>query len=452
MAQISKIQYKDIIEAKRFDAEYFKPEYLNFNSILENKKHILLNQIAFITDGIHTSIDFNERSNILLFSAKAPKENYLDISNLQCISQNQHKKNPRTSLAVGDVLISTVGTIGNIGTVTKEILPANSDRHVGIIRPYEMSSFFLSTFLNSKYGRFQSIRKSAGNVQPNLYIKDLKTFIIPNLPKTFQQEIETLVKQSHEKQNEAKNLYDEAQNLLLEELGLLDFMPKHKLSFSVSKQKIDEAKRIDSEYFQPKYDEIIEKIENYSGGYKRLSYFSKKYSTGYPFKSDSYIKNGIYLIRINNIKEGNLDLSNIINIPKKDQELSPKDIVKEDDILITMSGTIGNSCKIPHGISAVINQRIMKISPKNIDFEVLPLFINSILGESQLKRIGTGGVQTNISSKDIMDIKIPLLKQSIQEQISQKITKSKILRKESKNLLELAKTKVEQEIENGNKN
>ncbi len=45
------------------------------------------------------------------------------------------------------------------------------------------------------------------------------------------------------------------------------------------------------------------------------------------------------------------------------------------------------------------------------------------------------------------EIKIPLIKQNIQNQIAEKITKSQQLRKESKDLLELAKTKVEQEIE-----
>ena len=85
-------------------------------------------------------------------------------------------------------------------------------------------------------------------------------------------------------------------------------------------------------------------------------------------------------------------------IPLSDLALSEKDIAKENDILISMSGTIGNSCKIPKGITAVVNQRIMKITPKNFNSDVLSLIINSVIGELQLNRIGTGGVQTNISS------------------------------------------------------
>ncbi|MDR1944694.1 MAG: hypothetical protein LBQ59_01000 [Candidatus Peribacteria bacterium] len=33
------------------------------------------------------------------------------------------------------------------------------------------------------------------------------------------------------------------------------------------KSDVEQAQRYDAEYFQPKYAEIIEKIENYAGGY-----------------------------------------------------------------------------------------------------------------------------------------------------------------------------------------
>ena len=37
MSQISHIKYKDVIEAWRFDAEYFKPKFLEMISNLEKK-------------------------------------------------------------------------------------------------------------------------------------------------------------------------------------------------------------------------------------------------------------------------------------------------------------------------------------------------------------------------------------------------------------------------------
>jgi len=85
-------------------------QYLNEIRQKDNQK---IKQFAFVTDGIHASIDFDETSNINLVSAKAPKDNEFDLSKTGYISEKMHKKNPRTALRENDVILSTVGTIGN---------------------------------------------------------------------------------------------------------------------------------------------------------------------------------------------------------------------------------------------------------------------------------------------------------------------------------------------------
>ena len=134
-------------------------------------------------------------------------------------------------------------------------------------------------------------------------------------------------------------------------------------------------------------------------------------------------------------------------MPFEDILLSPKDIANENDILISMSGTIGNSCKIPKGVKALVNQRIMRITPKNYNVEILPLVINSIIGKMQLERIGTGGVQTNISATDIKEILVPVFDKQIQEKIASLVSESFTLKKQSEQLLETAKRAVEIAIE-----
>jgi len=112
-----------------------------------------------------------------------------------------------------------------------------------------------------------------------------------------------------------------------------------------------------------------------------------------------------------------------------------------------MSGTIGLTCVVPKNTCLVINQRIMKTSIRGYNPHVLALLLNSIVGKWQLERIGTGGVQTNISSTDIKNILIPILEDKTQKQIANLIQKSFALRKESQELLEKAKIAVENEIQ-----
>lgn len=452
--EVSEIKRTDFLNDNndfRLDSEYFLKSYIKLLHDIDNIGYKRISEFSYVTDGIHTSIDYSESSGINLISATSPRENYFDISRNAFISEDAHKKNPRTALKENDIVLSTVGTIGNCAVVRKTILPANSDRHVGIIRIIDgFLPNFVSTFLLTKYGRFQTWRESTGNVQLNLFLYKIRTLKIANLSVDFQNVINEIVEKAHSNRIFSQNKYSQAETLLLETLGLWDFeINSDAVNVKGFKESFLSTGRLDAEYYQPKYEQIINAIKSCQAGCDKLENFIFDYSTGFPFKSESYTDFGIPLIRINNIQNGELDISNAVCLPFEDELLSPKDIAQENDILISMSGTVGSSCKIPVGTRALINQRIMRITTKNYNAEILPLIINSIIGRYQLERIGTGGVQTNISATDIKQILIPILDKDTQHQISSLIQESFRLKKESEQLLDLAKRAVEIAIEEG---
>jgi type I restriction enzyme M protein len=434
--------------SSRFDSEYFRKHYLASLKILQKIRYQKIHDIAYVTDGIHESIDFDEDSNILSFSAKYPKENYFDINDIKYISERQHNLNPRTQFQEDDVIISTVGTIGNCAVVDKYILPANSDRDVGIIRIHDKSvkPRFLSTFLVSRYGRFQSERESTGNVQLHLFIYKIKEIKVPQLKDDFQQYIEKIVKFSKNLLDSSQCIYQQAEDLLLTELGLKDWQPtEESIAVKSFSESFLSSGRLDAEYYQPKYDEIETTIMKY--GFIELIKISKNVSTGFTYDSADFVDNGIDIIRINNITQYGLDLSNSVKISPDNSSLRLKDKVAPGAILISMSGSIGLCCCIQDEINAFINQRIMKLYPVDFDGNVLAMIINSVIGKMQLHRVGTGGVQTNLSNSDILNLKIPKLPVSVQQSMSQSINKSLNFRQKSKQLLEIAKIGVEKAIE-----
>ena len=127
-------------------------------------------------------------------------------------------------------------------------------------------------------------------------------------------------------------------------------------------------------------------------------------------------------------------------------------MAKPGDIVLSMSGTIGMTALISKDIpKSSINQRILRITSQNIDKDYLVILLNSIIGSFQLNRIGTGGVQTNISYKDIKNILIPVLPEKTQQKIADLVRQSHEARKKSKELLEEAKRKVEELIESKSK-
>lgn len=448
--EVVEIRSNNLERTLRIDSEFFQKRYLEIESILKSRYSFPITNLLNISDGNHMKIsdDFVEKG-VPYYRGQDMSSFFIEQSNPIHITKKAFELPvmKRSYLQKNDILLSIVGTIGKLSLV-KENNNATCSCKLAILRPKIKNSNFISIFLISKYGNSQIERFTRGAVQKGLLLEDMNQLLIPDFSLNFQLIINKQIELSYQKLEENKKLYKEAEALLLKELDLFDFKPSNEnIATKTLSESFGISGRLDSEYYQPKYDEIIEKIKSYKGSFKPLKYFAENYSTGYPFSSDSYVTDGVYLIRINNIKNGYLDIENATKIPYKDKDLSKKDIAKENDILISMSGTIGNSCKIPKGVEAVINQRIIRITLKNIGNEILPIIINSIIGQYQLERIGTGGVQTNISSSDILSILIPIIDQSIQSQIEEKIKNSFELKEASKNLLELAKKAVEVAIE-----
>lgn len=447
--EISEINLKEILKTEllRLEAEFYTSSSFKLDNFVFGK-----DMIDFVQYG--TSKGLNEegegypilRLNEFDSSFISTPSKYCDIIDKKTFNSLKLKKN--------DVLICR--TNGNAKYVGKSaIVPKDYEfayaSYLFKIRPNKeiINASTLVSFLNGKYGRIEIEKYSMASNQVNFSPAKFRQLRIPNLNQKINNRIEQATFQSFEYLSKSQSLYQSAETLLLQEIGLEDFEPsKEGINVKSLKDSFLSSGRLDAEYYQPKYDEIEKAIINYKYGYSELKNFIRSFSTGYPYKSDSYVENGgIPLIRINNINKGNLDISNAIHIPLSDENLSIKDIAIENDILISMSGTIGNSCKVPKGIKAVINQRIMKITSKNFDSEVLPLIINSSIGEMQLNRIGTGGVQTNISSNDIKKILIPNLSNETQTQIAELVERSFSLKQKSEQLLESAKKAVEMAIE-----
>lgn len=252
----------ELNEVFRIDAEYFGTEALAVIGRLRGRGAVPLGSLAAITDGIHTSLPFVDDGAVKVLSAKHPKENYIDRSQFEAISAEFHAQNPRTALRENDVLISTVGTIGNSAVVTADLLPANSDRHIGIVRLHKgtMSPYVLSTFLLSRYGKAQSIRETTGNVQPNLFISKIGQLLIPRFAEQFENAIDAKVQRAYQLREESAKQIAQIETTLLHALGLKRWQAPEALSYVRSSAQAFAAERFDAEYFNPAKTEALAKL------------------------------------------------------------------------------------------------------------------------------------------------------------------------------------------------
>ena len=439
------IQKSHLEGADRIDSEYYQPEYLKKFSQLKLINHIQLQEIAHITDGEHGSPIWDEQSDIKYFSAQHVLGGLVDNTNTKTISRIINDRNKRSQLLQGDILLSTVGTVGNAGLITKKNLPANIDRHVARIslKSGSLEPEYLVVFLNSSYGVFQTTREATGNVQLNLFIDKIKTLLVPS---SNQPKISLLVKNSFNLKDDSELLYQQAEQLLLKKLGLQDFRQNNNLWSVVNFSEVKDANRIDADYFQQKYKDLISKIENHNA--KRLGDLVSL-QKGFEPGSEAYQEEGKTFIRVSSISK--------FGINNQDQKYLHDDLYqklkdnyepKVGEILLTKDASPGIAYFVTNPVEGIISGGILKLKIKNkIEGEYLALCLNSIIGKMQAERDAGGSVIVHWKPEQIKNILIPILSEETQQKITDLVKRSHDARKKSKEFLEEAKRKVEEMIE-----
>lgn len=169
-----------------------------------------------------------------------------------------------------------------------------------------------------------------------------------------------------------------------------------------------------------------------------------KVKNGFAFKSDEYVNDGFKIIRIKNVKNGFIEDNEPVFISLNRENEFKDYILKNDDILISMTGNPGRVAKIKDiNLPALLNQRVGKfeITNKNLLKEYFYHFINTEYFEKSVVGLAKGLAQLNVSSSEIESIKIPLPPIDIQQKI---VSEIEVLEEKEKK----AKEEVEKQKEN----
>ncbi len=448
--QYSVVDYQSIVDAShslRFDAEFFRPDYLQVQRQLE-------------AIGSHRLSDFH----VNIRHPKEIKRNYVDDGVLFLRAQNVRPlsidltANPvyilekdverlkENTIQYKDILITRSGANAGQCAIYLENSHAISSSHTFILKSGNLNPFFLTIFLNSRYGKTLIERGKYGSSQPEIAPPFLYQIPVPNW-KNLQTEIEKTYLRSKELTELSKTRYAKAEALLLSELGLADWQPKHKLTFATDYTSMQRAERIDADYFQPRYDDIITAIREYPGGWDilgNLVSLKKCVEVG----SKAYLEDGIPFVRVSNLSPFEITEEKYISeeLYADIEEHQPK----QGEILLSKDATPGIAYHLREQPEKMIpSSGILRLENKTdeIGNEYLTLVLNSILTQEQINRDVGGSVILHWRPDQVVGTVIPILYQEKQSEIQQKVIESFNLRKHAKELLEHAKRAVEIAIE-----
>lgn len=130
-----------------------------------------------ITDGTHGSIIDDKEGSFYLLSCKNIKNGKIVITNIdRRIKYTTFKNlNKRTNLSVNDILITTVGTIGELAIINSHEINYEFQRSVGIIKvdPERIIPKYVFYYLSSNSAKNQINSLIKGAVQKCLFLNDI---------------------------------------------------------------------------------------------------------------------------------------------------------------------------------------------------------------------------------------------------------------------------------------
>ena len=452
MITYSIIKKSQLEGAKRLDAEYYQPEYLELEKrfdALETKTidEISKSVISFGAYSLTSHIEWQE-SGVPYVNVGDIHDGYIDFSNVKYISERVDEILKKSRINNGQVLLTMAGTIGNAAVVYNLPQSGNANQAIAKITPSDIiSPYYLAAFLNSKYGLLQTQREIVSSVQANIFLGPIKKFKVPIFDRKMTEEVESKYQDFLKELEKSKSLYSQAENLLLEELGLKNFNEGQNLYSVVNLSNIKKANRIDAEYFQPKYAKIISKLRN--GIVKSLSEISTL--IGHPTQSPYDEHGTIAVLAQKHMRHGLMvDTSTFDNYTTEDliKKNDKKFILKRGDILISSAGEPGLTCiwakegKVIPGSFVTIARLKNELEPLYVG-----VFLNTIAGRLQFEREYTGSIQQYVYPVKMKNILIPILPKPTQQKIAELVRKSHESRKKAKELLKEAKHKVEELIE-----
>jgi type I restriction enzyme S subunit len=252
--EATEVNLSQLENKKTLGSEYYSAEFKKHSELIFKKeKNVkLINCCSLITDGDHGVADYVKENGVTFILTEAIKQGYVDINACRSISHKHALALKKSALEKNDVVLIKTGNLGASAVVTDEFIGANIIAHVGLLRPEkEINSYFLSTFLNCKYGISQILRRGEKTTRPEIKLVEIKDISIPLLKFPFQNWIEKIVKRGVVMLSKSNSLYGQAESLLLDTLGLRDFKPStENINIKSFKESFLTTGRLDAEFYQ----------------------------------------------------------------------------------------------------------------------------------------------------------------------------------------------------------
>ena len=390
-----------------------------------------LNKIAYkIGDGLHGTPVYSEDGDYYFINGNNLNDGKILITNetkkVNEIEYHKYKK----ELNNNTLLISLNGTIGNLACYNSEkVVLGKSCGYITLKESVYKNYIFYA--LNSNKIQLHFYKELTGTTIKNLSLDTLRKTNIPIPYIKEQQKISSILSSVDEQIEITDNLIEKMKKL---KKGLMQRLLTKGIGHS--RFKDTEIGRIPEEWEVRKLGDI--------------SLLITKGTTPSTYGFD-FVDEGVNFIKIENILDnGKICSDNLLKISYECNEKLSRSKIQENDILVSIAGSLGKSVLISGNIlPANTNQAlaIVRLDKSNYSVEYINYIFSSRFFKNYIDKISTVGAQPNLSLQQVNDFKIPIpcydeqqqiasILSSVDKQISQYESKKEKLQELKKGLMQ----------------
>ncbi len=319
-----------------------------------------------------------KQSGIALVRSMNVHNGWFKQEGLAFIDESQAEKLKNVVLEENDVLLNITGaSVARCCILNNDILPGRVNQHVCILRPKAntLNHQYLMRFLTSELTQSELLRiAGSGATREAITKAEIEKFQIPLPPLAEQKRIAAILDAADALRAKRRESLAQLDTLL--QSTFLDMFGD-----PVTNPKGWEVVAVGDE---------IEFLTSGSRGWAKY-----------------YADSGDTFIRIQNLKNGKLDLSDIAYVNAPESAEAKRTRVVPSDVLLSITADLGRTAVVPEDIGkAHINQHLAILRFKVIN----PVFVSYQLatdgGQSQFDRLNREGVKAGLNFNDVKSIQL----------------------------------------------
>lgn len=438
--EVSEVMLSRLENYFTLGAEYYSRKFIEAANILQRCNTEPLSKIArVITDGDHGAPEYFD-SGIIYFLSECITQGFIDSTKARYITREKHIALRKSALYAGDVLIIKTGDIGKSAVVPDNMPEANISVHICRVKLKEdYNPYFVSAFINGKYGYSQIERRSIKTTRPEIKLIEIRDIQIPKMSGEFDSLIESITRQAMTARADSESLYAQAQSILNDAIHFTPRNPDANTSV-VSFSQVFSTGRMDAEYFMPKYDELLAHLRDNPKIGSSCNIHGANFT---PRKGIQYR----YIELADVGTSGNITGATVAD--GSELPTRARRIVHAGQVIVSsIEGSLQSCALITSEYDgALCSTGFYVIDSDMYNSETLLLLFKSPMIQSLMKRGCSGTILSAISENELRKIPMPYIDFDIQQTISEHVRDSFTLRKESERLIALAVKSVELAVE-----